>query len=69
MANAAYRSSSTVANVTGTVTVTKPSGCVDGDLLTAIQVTALGGGTAPATPSGWTLKDSQAYNASIGLIQ
>lgn len=55
MAAAAYRSSSTVANDTGTTfTVTKPTGCVDGDLLTAFQATTLGGGTNPATPSGWT---------------
>lgn len=61
MANAAYRSSSTVANASGTVTVTKPAGCVDGDLLTAFQATTLGGGTTPATPAGWTLMDTQSF--------
>lgn len=66
MANAAYRSNASVANTTAspTFTVAKPSGCVDGDLLTAFQVSSLGGGSNPSTPNGWTLKDTQTFGAS-----
>ena len=61
----AFRSSSSAQDQTAaTFAVTKPAGAADTDLLVAIQATTLGGGTAPATPSGWTLLDRVAYNTS-----
>lgn len=70
MADPTYRSSSPAADQTaGTFSVSKPAGTTDGDLLTAYQVTALGGGTDPATPTGWTLKDTQSYAAASYVLQ
>lgn len=68
MANPTFRSSATAAAQTGaTFSVTKPAGTADGDLLVAFQATALGGGTPPATPSGWTLLTSQVYGTTYLL--
>lgn len=70
MANPTYRSSSSAAAQTlAGFSVSKPAGTTDGDLLTAFQISVKSGGdTAPATPTGWTLKDSQAFGVA-GLIQ
>lgn len=63
MGNAAYRSSTAVsAQLGATFSVGKPAGTADGDLLTAFQISVVSGGdSAPATPTGWTLKDSLAF--------
>lgn len=67
MADPLFRSSSNVsASTAATFAVTKPTGTVDGDLLTAYELTSLGGGSDPATPTGWSLKDTQ--TAGIGLV-
>lgn len=65
MAAPTYRSSSSVSANTGlTFTVTKPAGAADNDLLTAFQLTKLGGGSLPATPAGWTLKETLTLGTS-----
>lgn len=55
---AAFVSSSNLPNQTGsTFDVDKPAGAANGNWLIAFQMTTLGGGTNPATPTGWTLID------------
>lgn len=61
----AFRSNTPNANSTAaTFSVTKPPGATNGDWLVAFQETALGGGSAPATPIGWTLLDRQTHNTT-----
>jgi hypothetical protein len=61
MAGPTFRSSSSTAGQTAsTFSVPKPTGTADGDLLIAFQFTVEGlSGTPPATPTGWTLLDTQ----------
>src|SRR5574337_699939 len=70
----AFRSSTTASSdpLTGTITLSKPAGAVDGDLLVAVFVMPddYGVGTEPITwdgtvgtaPSGWTLFKSDYVN-------
>lgn len=71
MANPTFRSSSSVADQSGaTFSVTKPTGAADGDLLIAYQATSLGGGGAPATPTGWLVaRAAVSWNGGINLLQ
>lgn len=55
-------SSTGFATGSATLTLTKPTGTVDGDLLIAVViVTITGNSTVSAVPSGWTLVRSSAY--------
>lgn len=59
----AVRSTSNASAQTGaTFTVTKPTGCVDGDYLVAFQEAFLGGGSVPATPTGFSAGTATTFN-------
>lgn len=57
-------SASTPAQATGTFTVTAPGAIVDGDVLLFIQACQLGGGTAPASQTGFTLLGRGTFNGA-----
>lgn len=70
MANPSFRSSANAASQAGaTFSVTKPAGTLDGDMLVAFQTTLLGGGSTPATPTGFTLLGSQTFSTSNDVLQ
>jgi hypothetical protein len=63
---ASFVASSSAEDQTGsTFPIDKPPGAADGDRLVAFQWTTLGGGTTPATPTGWTLIDTRSFGSAV----